>query len=98
MRKEKHPFVGLLFSGYMLTEQGPKVLEYNVRFGDPETQTLLPLMNSDLAAAMIACTDGYLDCLELSVRSEYSTTVIAAAGGESIILSKSKTDERIINI
>ena len=81
LRHEKHPFVGLLFTGFMITERGPKVLEYNVRFGDPETQTLLPLLDSDLADIIIACTDGYLDALDFEIRSGSSTTVIAAAGG-----------------
>lgn len=81
MRRRRTPFVGLLFTGYMLTEDGPKLLEYNARFGDPETQTLLPLMEGDLAATMIACTDGYLDSLELRTWPQFSTTVIAAAGG-----------------
>ena len=46
-RNEGHPFVGLLFTGFMITKHGPRVLEYNVRFGDPETQTLLPLMDTE---------------------------------------------------
>ena len=61
-RSEGHPFVGLLFTGFMITEDGPRVLEYNVRFGDPETQTLLPLMSmdTDLAEIMVAYTEGRL--------------------------------------
>lgn len=81
MRKERCPFVGLLFTGFMLTAQGPRVLEYNVRFGDPETQTLLPLMSGDLAEVILACTDGYLDFVDIPVKAESATTVIAAAGG-----------------
>ena len=57
MRKERFPFVGVLFTGLMITAAGPKVLEYNVRFGDPETETLLPLLETDLAELMVACTD-----------------------------------------
>ena len=85
MRKERHPFVGLLFTGYMLTKNGPKLLEYNVRFGDPETQTLLPLMDADLAEVMVACTDGCLDAVlennDVPVKTGFSATVVAAAGG-----------------
>ena len=84
MRKhERHPFVGLLFTGFMVTQDGPKVLEYNVRFGDPETQTLLPLMSveSDLAELMVACTEGWLDSLEIGIKTESSVTIVAAAGG-----------------
>ena len=86
MRKsEGHPFVGLLFTGFMVTEDGPRVLEYNVRFGDPETQTLLPLMSdeTDLAELMLACTEGRLDGddIRFSTKPESSVTVVAAAGG-----------------
>lgn len=83
MRKERTPFVGLLFTGLMVTKFGPKVLEYNVRFGDPETQTLLPLLSSDtdLAEVMLACTEHWLDTIELKFDPKYSATVVACAGG-----------------
>lgn len=81
MRKERFPFVGLLFTGLMITKDGPKTLEYNVRFGDPETQTLLPLMDGDLADVMVACTDGCLDSINFGYYPLYSATVVAAAGG-----------------
>ena len=82
-RSEGHPFVGLLFTGFMITKDGPRVLEYNVRFGDPETQTLLPLMSmdTDLAEIMIACTEGRLDNVQFHIRPGSSVTVVAAAGG-----------------
>ena len=82
-RSEAHPFVGLLFTGFMITEDGPRVLEYNVRFGDPETQTLLPLMSmdTDLAEIMVACTEGRLDGVQLQTKPRSSVTVVAAAGG-----------------
>ncbi|KAH8803139.1 phosphoribosylglycinamide synthetase [Xylogone sp. PMI_703] len=83
MRKERYPFVGTLFTGLMITKDGPKVLEYNVRFGDPETQTLMPLISqdTDLAEVMIACTEGWLDAVSLKVDPRYSATVVVAAGG-----------------
>lgn len=81
MRNEAFPFVGTLFTGLMITKNGPKVLEYNVRFGDPETQTLLPLMETDLAKVMIACTDHYLSAVSVSVKAGASATVVVAAGG-----------------
>jgi len=83
MRKERYPFVGTLFTGLMITKNGPKCLEYNVRFGDPETQTLLPLMSkdTDLAEIMVACTEGWLDALEVKVDAKSSATVVVAAGG-----------------
>ena len=81
MRKERYPFVGILFTGLMITKDGPKTLEYNVRFGDPETQTLLPLMNTDLAEVMIACTDRWLDGIDIKIKPKCSATVVASAGG-----------------
>ncbi|KAL9601285.1 MAG: hypothetical protein Q9219_002580 [cf. Caloplaca sp. 3 TL-2023] len=82
-RSEAQPFVGLLFTGLMITSDGPKVLEYNVRFGDPETQALLPLisMDTDLAEIMIACTEGRLDGVQFSTRSGSSVAIVATAGG-----------------
>ena len=78
-----YPFVGLLFTGIMVTSSGPKVLEYNVRFGDPETQTLLPLLSpdSDLAEIMYACTEQGLESVRVDVDPKFSATVVAAAGG-----------------
>ncbi|KAG6120833.1 hypothetical protein E4U13_005852 [Claviceps humidiphila] len=83
MRREKQPFRGVLFTGLMITSAGPKVLEYNVRFGDPETQTVLPLLSADtdLAEIMLACAGGYLDNCDLKIESKYSATVVVAAGG-----------------
>jgi phosphoribosylamine--glycine ligase / phosphoribosylformylglycinamidine cyclo-ligase len=78
-----YPFVGLLFTGFMLTTEGPKVLEYNCRFGDPETQTVLPLLDDsvDLAQIMLACVERRLDSVDIKLKSGYSVTVVAASGG-----------------
>ena len=81
MKADGFPFVGLLFTGFMMTKSGPKVLEYNVRFGDPETQSLLALMDGDLASVMIACTEGRLDEVDVKVSSKSAATVVVAAGG-----------------
>ncbi len=82
MRKDRMPFVGTLFTGLMITKNGPKVLEYNVRFGDPETQTLLPLLESDLAEIMVACCEKWLDAVSIKINPKKSSaTVIVAAGG-----------------
>jgi len=83
MRKDRFPFVGTLFTGLMITKNGPKTLEYNVRFGDPETQTLLPLLSedTDLAEIMVACTEGWLDSAIVKVEKKFSATVVVAAGG-----------------
>ena len=83
MRNEWMPFVGMLFTGLMITKDGPKVLEYNVRGGDPETQTLLPLLDrdTDLAKVMLACTNNCLSAVELKIRQVYSATIVASAEG-----------------
>ncbi|PVI07679.1 phosphoribosylamine--glycine ligase [Periconia macrospinosa] len=81
MKSDGFEFKGVLFTGLMMTDKGPKVLEYNVRFGDPETQSLLALMNSDLAEAMVACAEGRLREVEVSVSEKSAATVVVAAGG-----------------
>jgi phosphoribosylamine--glycine ligase len=81
MRKEGFPFKGVLFTGLMMTKNGPKVLEYNVRFGDPETQSLLALMESDLAEVMVACAEGRLNEVDVKVSDRSAATVVVAAGG-----------------
>ncbi|CAI8506241.1 unnamed protein product [Hanseniaspora opuntiae] len=82
MRQDGFPFLGCLFTGVILTADGPKVLEYNVRFGDPETETVMPLIESDLVELFIAACEHRLDCVDLKLKSNiFSTTVILAAGG-----------------
>ncbi|KAI0066453.1 aminoimidazole ribonucleotide synthetase [Artomyces pyxidatus] len=83
MRREGFPFVGLLFTGFMLTESGPKVLEYNVRFGDPETEALMLLLSddTDLAAIILACVEHRLDSVSLNVRPGFAVSVILASAG-----------------
>ncbi|SCU95511.1 LADA_0G16006g1_1 [Lachancea dasiensis] len=84
MRKDGLPFVGVLFTGFILTKDGPKVLEYNVRFGDPETQTVLPLLSeeTDLAQVFLAAAEHRLDSVEIKIKeNSFATTVVLAAGG-----------------
>ncbi|KAA1468057.1 aminoimidazole ribonucleotide synthetase [Dentipellis sp. KUC8613] len=83
MRKEGFPFVGLLFTGFMLTESGPKVLEYNVRFGDPETEALMLLLSedTDLAAVLLACVEHRLDSVSITTRPGFAVSVVLASGG-----------------
>ncbi|MGK9230528.1 phosphoribosylamine--glycine ligase [Inquilinus limosus] len=81
MEAEGTPFRGILFAGLMLTERGPQLIEHNVRFGDPECETLLPRLNSDLLTALIAAADGELRHLTLRWRPEAAVTVVMAAKG-----------------
>ncbi len=81
MRSRGTPFKGLLFAGLMITRDGPKLIEYNVRFGDPETQVLMMRLKSDLLPAMLATADGVLDKLSLHWRHEVALTVVMAANG-----------------
>ncbi|KAH6622274.1 phosphoribosylglycinamide synthetase [Boeremia exigua] len=81
LRAEGMLFKGVLFTGLMLAPSGTKVLEYNVRFGDPETQSLLALMDGDLAAVMEACADGRLADVDVRVSGRSAATVVVAAGG-----------------
>lgn len=81
MARQGHPFTGILYAGLMMTEDGPKVLEYNVRFGDPECQPLLMRLESDLLDVMGACIDGRLADVKLALRPESSLGVVIAAEG-----------------
>lgn len=81
MRAEGCPFRGCLYFGLMLTPQGPKVIEYNCRFGDPETQVVLPLFEGDLLAVMQACTNGTLRASDVRFSDRHAACVILASGG-----------------
>jgi phosphoribosylamine--glycine ligase len=81
MAAQGTPFKGVLFAGIMLTEAGPKLLEFNVRFGDPECQVLCLRLKSDLLPALLAAADGALDRFDLRWRSEAALTVVMAAKG-----------------
>ncbi len=81
MRAEGCPFQGCLYFGLMLTAEGPKVIEYNCRFGDPETQAVLPLLQSDLLAVMRAVTSGTLGEMECAFSGDSSCCVVLASGG-----------------
>jgi phosphoribosylamine--glycine ligase len=81
MAAEGRPYRGLLYAGLMLTKDGPKLIEYNVRFGDPECQALLPRLMSDLLPALVAARDGVLDNFDLRWYPESSVCVVLAAQG-----------------
>ena len=81
MNTEGRTFQGCLYYGLMLTPNGPKVIEYNCRFGDPETQVVLPLLESDLLTIMRACTDGTLAETEVKFADKHACCVILASSG-----------------
>ncbi|MBP3702833.1 MAG: phosphoribosylamine--glycine ligase [Lachnospiraceae bacterium] len=81
MKAEGRDFTGVMFVGLMLTEDGPKVLEYNARFGDPEAQVVLPRMKNDIIDVMNACIDGTLDKIDLQFEDNATVCVVLASGG-----------------
>ena len=88
MAAEGRPFVGILFTGLMLTEDGPKVLEYNARFGDPEAQVVLPRMKNDIIDVMEACIDGRLDEIDLQFEDNAAVCVVLASDGYPVSYEK----------
>lgn len=81
MAAEGRPYTGVIFFGLMLTQDGPKVLEYNARFGDPEAQVVLPRMKNDMIEVMEACTEGRLGQIELQFEDNAAVCVVLASGG-----------------
>lgn len=81
MKAEGRDFTGILFFGLMLTKNGPKVLEYNARFGDPEAQVVLPRMKNDMLEVIKACIDGTLDEIKLEFEDNAAVCVVLASGG-----------------
>ena len=90
MKAEGREFKGVIFFGLMLTQDGPKVLEYNCRFGDPEAQVILPRMENDLVDVIEACIDGRLDQTELKFRPESCVCVVLASDGYPASYEKGK--------
>ena len=97
MQKEGCPFKGCLYFGLMLTPDGPKVIEYNCRFGDPETQVVLPLLESDLLTVMLATTNGTLEETEVKFRDGAAACVILASGGYPLAYEKGKEITGLVN-
>jgi phosphoribosylamine-glycine ligase len=95
MKKEKRTFKGCLYFGLMLTPNGPKVIEYNCRFGDPETQVVLPLLKSDLLTVMMACTNGTLAKTPVRFAKKHACCVIKADGlalGKGVIIAATRQE------
>ena len=88
MNSENRTFKGCLYFGLMLTEKGPKVIEYNCRFGDPETQVVLPLLESDLLTVMKAVTDGKLSETEVKFKNQSACCVVMASKGYPVSYEK----------
>ena len=81
MAKEGVPFSGLLYPGLMLTKDGPKILEFNARFGDPETQVYMRLLDTDILDIFDACIDGTLDTLDIQWKNAFAANIVLASGG-----------------
>ncbi len=88
MKAEGRPFKGVIFFGLMLTEEGPKVLEYNARFGDPEAQVVLPRMKNDIIEVVEACIDGTLDQVDLQFEDNAAVCVVLASDGYPVAYEK----------
>lgn len=88
MRAEGRPFKGVIFFGLMLTANGPKVLEYNARFGDPEAQVVLPRMKNDIIEVVEACIDGTLDQVDLQFEDNAAVCVVLASDGYPVKYEK----------
>ena len=91
MQKEKSPYHGLLYFGIIVTENGPKVLEYNCRFGDPEAQIILPLLRSDLVSILLASIDGTIKDQFVQFESGYALDIVLTSGGYPDQYQKGKT-------
>lgn len=88
MKTEGRDFVGVLFTGLMITEKGAKVLEFNARFGDPEAQVVLPRMKNDIIDVMEACIDGKLDTVDLQFEDNAAVCVVLASDGYPVSYEK----------
>ncbi len=88
MAAEGRPFTGVIFFGLMLTEDGPRVLEYNARFGDPEAQVVLPRMKNDIIDVMEACVEGRLDEIDLQFEDNAAVCVVLASDGYPVAYEK----------
>ncbi|MCM1100637.1 MAG: phosphoribosylamine--glycine ligase [Clostridium sp.] len=88
MAAEGRPFQGVIFFGLMLTDKGPRVLEYNARFGDPEAQVVLPRMKNDIIEVMEACVDGTLDRIDLQFEDNAAVCVVLASEGYPVSYEK----------
>jgi phosphoribosylamine--glycine ligase len=90
MASEGRPFRGVLYFGLMMTKDGPKVVEYNTRFGDSEAQVVLPRMKTDIVEVMLACLDGTLDSIDLEFENNAAVCVMLCSAGYPVAYEKGK--------
>ncbi|MEQ9308505.1 MAG: phosphoribosylamine--glycine ligase [Balneolaceae bacterium] len=90
MKAEGYPYQGILYVGLMITKEGPKVVEYNCRFGDPECQVIVPAMKSDLLEVIVSCTEGKLGNTTIALDNKFRCTVVMASGGYPEAYEKGK--------
>lgn len=95
MALEDRPYRGVLYAGLMITRQGPKVIEFNCRFGDPETQAILPLLKNDIVPLLLACSNGQLDQATIEHLAQHAVCVVMASGGYP---GKYETGKRILGL
>lgn len=95
MALEDRPYRGVLYAGLMITRQGPKVIEFNCRFGDPETQAILPLLKNDIVPLLLACSNGQLDQTIIEHLPQHAVCVVMASGGYP---GKYETGKRILGL
>ena len=88
LKAEGRPFQGVIYFGLMLTKDGPKVVEYNARFGDPETQPILSMLDSDLLDIFQACVNGTLDQVDIRWKSGAACCIVLASGGYPVEYQK----------
>lgn len=98
MAKEGCPYQGCLYAGLMITDKGPKVIEFNARFGDPETQVVLPLLDSDFVTIIEHCVDGTLKAEDVSWKNEAAVCVVLASGGYPGSYEKGKVISGLDNL
>lgn len=98
LREEGRPFHGVIYFGLMLTPEGPKVVEYNARFGDPECQALLMRLDTDLLEVLDACIDGTLDQLDIQWKPQPSCCLVLASGGYPLEYEKGKEITGLNNV
>ncbi|MDP3792332.1 MAG: phosphoribosylamine--glycine ligase [bacterium] len=91
LRKRGFPFSGILFPGVMITKEGPKVIEFNARFGDPETQAYMRILKTDLAEILLACVGGQLKSTDIKWGNQSSCCVVCSSGGYPSKYTKGKT-------